>query len=52
MPRYRDEKGRYVKQDPPITNPLVEVGLPPFELTTLVVGKPSWEEIEEKQRSG
>lgn len=39
MPIYRDEKGRYIKQDPPTTKPLVEVSLPPFELTTLIARK-------------
>ena len=52
MPRKRDKNGRNTKQQHPTTRPLVEVGLPPFELTTPIVGKPTLEELEEKQRSG
>lgn len=52
MPRQRDEKGIHTKQDPPITKPLVESGLPPFGLTTPIAGKPTLEELEEKQRLG
>jgi len=33
MPRQRDTNGRYTKEGPPSTKPLVEAGLPPFELT-------------------
>lgn len=52
MPKQRDEKGRYTKQDPPTTKPLVGAKLPTFKLTTPIVGKPTLEELEEKQRSG
>lgn len=52
MPKQRDEKGIYIKQYTSITKPLVEAGLPPFELTTPISGKPTLEELEERQRSG
>ena len=45
MPRDRDQKGKFVKQNPPIAHSSTG-------LTTPVVGKPTIEELEEKQRSG
>ena len=47
MPRNRDPKGRFIKQNPPS----IEVG--PSKLTTSVAGKPTIEELEEKsERDG
>jgi len=43
MPRSRDSKGRFIKQNPPS----IEVG--PSKLSTLVTGKPTIEDLEEKQ---
>ena len=45
MPRDRHQKGRVVKQNSPTTHSSTG-------LTTPVVGKPTIEELEEKQRSG
>ena len=45
MPRNRDQKGRFVKQNPPIAHSSIG-------LTTPVARKPTIEELEEKQRSG
>lgn len=46
MPRNRDPKGRFIKQNPPS----IDVG--PSKLTKPVAGKPTIEELEEKQRTG
>lgn len=43
MPRDRDQKGRFIKKNPP--------KIQPSELTTPVAGKPTLEELEEKQRT-
>ena len=51
MASQRDENGRYTKQYPSTTKPLVEAGIPPFELTTPIARKPILEELEEKQHS-
>jgi len=46
MPRNRDPKGRFIKQNPQS----IEVG--PSKLTTPIAGKQTIEELEEKQRTG
>ena len=50
MPRDRDQKGRFIKKNPPKIQPSIEAG--PSGLTTPVAGKQTLEELEEKQRSG
>lgn len=45
MHRQRDELGRYKKQDPTTTKPLVGAEPPTFVLTTPIVGKPTLEEL-------
>ena len=45
MPRDRDQKGRFVKQNPPTAHSSTG-------LTTCVAGRPTIEELYEKQRSG
>ena len=49
MPRERDKKGRFTKQNPPKIQPPIGAG--PSGLITPVAGRPTLEELEEKQRS-
>jgi hypothetical protein len=56
MSKRRDDKGRFLKQNPPKTNqPSVGVGTSTTEkneFTTPTAGKITLEELEEKQHSG
>jgi hypothetical protein len=56
MSKRRDDKGRFLKQNPPKTNqPSVGAGTSTtekYESTTPTAGKITLEELEEKQRSG
>ena len=53
MSKLRDDKGRFLKQNPPKTNPpSVGAGTSTTESTTPTAGKITLEELEEKQRSG
>jgi hypothetical protein len=56
MYKLRDDKGRFLKQNPPKTNqPSVGEGTSTtekHESTTPTAGKNTLEELEEKQRSG
>jgi hypothetical protein len=56
MSKLRDDKGRFLKQTPPKTNPpSVGAGTSTtekYESTTPTAGKITLEELEEKQRSG
>jgi hypothetical protein len=52
MSKLRDDKGRFLKQTPPKTNPpSVGAGTSTTESTTPNAGKITLEELEEKQRS-
>jgi hypothetical protein len=56
MSKLRDDKGRFLKQNPQKTNP-PSVGegtstIEKYESTTPTAGKITLEELEEKQRSG
>jgi hypothetical protein len=53
MSKLRDDKGRFLKQNPPKTNPpSVGAGTFTTESATPTAGKITLEELEEKQRSG
>ena len=53
MSKLRDDKGRFLKQNPPKTNPpSVRVGTSTIESNAPTTGKITLEELEEKQRSG
>jgi hypothetical protein len=53
MSKPRDDKGRFLKQNPPKTNTkFVGAGTSITESTTPTAGKITLEELEEKQRSG
>jgi hypothetical protein len=53
MSKLRDDKGRFLKQNAPKTNPpSVGAGTSTTESTTPTAGKITLEELEEKQRSG
>jgi hypothetical protein len=55
MSKHRDDKGKFLKQNPPKTNqPYVGAGtstIEKYESTTPTAGKITLEELEEKQRS-
>jgi hypothetical protein len=53
MSKLRDDKGRFLKQTPPKTNPpSIGAGTYTTESTTPIAGKITLEELEEKQHSG